>query len=406
MCVKQNRGSEISEGDFSPELFSRLEPALPHIESLVLNGVGEPLLNSHLEPFIRRARTKMSSSGWIGFQSNGLMMTPTRAESLVAAGVDRVCLSIDAISPEQFKNMREGGEVDEIDLALSALRSAKKQCNRPEVKVGIEFVAMKKNIKGLPETLEWSANRGASFAIVTHVLPYGEQHSSEAVYCTVSDQALTLYNSWRRRAIKAGIDIQRYSEVRFKFRRTRQERAIIATVEAMKAEAAQNNIMLDLKKLLQVEHQLFDEITDVFGKATEVANKTGLELRLPELALKEQRTCNFVEEGSAFVTWNGDISPCYFLWHRYNCFANGWNQTVKTRIFGNLAHQDIMQVWNTPEFSSFRRDVVAYDYAFCASCGVAPCDYVQAEVFEQDCHISTVPCGSCLWCTGVFQCLS
>ncbi|MDD2734021.1 MAG: radical SAM/SPASM family putative metalloenzyme maturase [Desulfuromonadaceae bacterium] len=406
MCVKQNRGSEISEGDFSPELFSRLEPALPHIESLVLNGVGEPLLNSHLEPFIRRARTKMSSSGWIGFQSNGLMMTHPRAVSLVAAGVDRVCLSIDAISPEQFKNMREGGEVDEIDMALSALRSAKKQCLRPEVKVGIEFVAMKKNIKGLPETLEWSASRGASFAIVTHVLPYGEQHSGEAVYCNISDQALTLYNFWRRRAIKSGVDIQRYSEVRFKYRRTRQDRAIIAAVDAMKAEAAQKNIMLDLKKLLQVEHQLFDEITDIFGKATEVADKTGLELRLPELALKEQRTCRFVEEGSAFVTWNGDISPCYFLWHRYNCFANGWNQTVKTKIFGNLTHQDIMDIWNTPEFSSFRRNVIAYDYAFCASCGVAPCDYVQAEEFEQDCHVRNVPCGSCLWCTGVFQCLS
>jgi len=406
MCVKQNCGSEIREGDFSPELFARLVPALPHIEVLVLNGVGEPLLNPHLEPFIRKAKTEMASSGWIGFQSNGLMMTHPRAESLVDAGLDRVCLSIDAISPEQFKNMREGGEVDEIDMALSALRSAKKQCNRPDVKVGIEFVAMKNNIKGLPETLEWSASRGASFAIVTHVLPYGEQHADEAVYCTVSDQALNLYNAWRRRALKSGIDIQRYSEVRFKYKRTRQERAIVATVEAMKAEAAQQNIMLDVKKLLQVEHERLEENTAIFGKATEVANKTGLELRLPELTLKEQRKCSFVEEGSAFVSWNGDISPCYFLWHRYNCFANGWNQAVKTKTFGNLAHQDILHIWNAPEFSSFRNDVIAYDYAFCASCGVAPCDYVQAEEFEQDCHIRTVPCGSCLWCTGVFQCLS
>ena len=406
MCVKQSRGSEINDGDFSPELFDRLAPVLPHIDSLVLNGVGEPLLNPHLEPFIRRAKKQMSSSGWIGFQSNGLMTSHPRAESLVAAGLDRVCLSIDAVSPEQFKNMREGGEVDEIDMALSALRSAKKQCNRPDVRVGIEFVAMKNNIKGLPETLEWSASRGASFAIVTHVLPYGEQHADEAVYCTVSDQAFTLYNFWRRRALKSGIDIQRYSEVRFKYRRTRQERAIIATVEAMKAEAAQQNIMLDVKKLLQVEHERLEEITAIFGKATEVANRTGLDLRLPELALKEQRQCSFVEEGSAFVSWNGDISPCYFLWHRYNCFANGWHQSVKTKTFGNLAHQELQHIWNTPEFSSFRTDVLAYDYAFCASCGVAPCDYVQAEEFEQDCHVRKVPCGSCLWCTGVFQCLS
>jgi hypothetical protein len=31
---------------------------------------------------------------------------------------------------------------------------------------------------------------------------------------------------------------------------------------------------------------------------------------------------------------------------------------------------------------------------------------VQTEHFEQDCHIKNEPCGSCLWCTGLFQCLS
>ena len=71
MCVKQNRGSEVCEGDFSPELFSRLEAAFPHTEALILNGIGEPLLNPHLESFIRRAKKLMPSSGWIGFQSNG-----------------------------------------------------------------------------------------------------------------------------------------------------------------------------------------------------------------------------------------------------------------------------------------------------------------------------------------------
>jgi putative metalloenzyme radical SAM/SPASM domain maturase len=405
MCVKQNRGSEIREGDFSPELFERLETALQNIESLILNGVGEPLLNPHLESFISRAKLLMPSSAWVGFQSNGLLMSHLRAKSLVDAGLDKVCISIDAISPEQFKSMREGGELAEVDTALSALNNAKNLCRRPDVRVGIEFVAMKNNIGGLPETLEWAVSRGASFAIVTHVLPYDELHAGDAVYCNVSDKALALYNSWRRKALKSGIDMQRYSEVRFKYTRTRKERAIVATVEAMKADAEQQSIMLDLKKLLQVEHQRLDEITDIFGKASDVANKTGLELRLPELALTEQRKCSFVEEGSAFVSWNGDVSPCYFLWHHYDCFANGWNQTVKTKIFGNLADQDILQIWNSPEFSSFRQEVLAYDYPFCASCGVAPCDYVRAEEFEQDCHIRNVPCGSCLWSTGVFQCL-
>ena len=405
MCVKQNRGSEVSEGDFSPELFARLEPALPHLEALILNGIGEPLLNPHLESFIRRAKKLMPASGWIGFQSNGVMMTHLKAVSLVDAGVDKVCISIDAIAPEQFTKLREGAEVDSVDMALSALSNARTLCNRPEVQIGIEFVAMQSNVRELPATLEWAARRGARFAIVTHVLPYDEQHAHEAVFCNISDQALALYNSWRRKAGNSGIDINRYFEVRWKYSRTEDEQAIVDTVEEMKAEAEQQGIMLDIKKLLQLEHQRLDEIAGIFAAAEAVAAKTGLELRLPEVALKEQRKCSFVEEGSAFVSWSGDISPCYFLWHRYECFASGWNQTVKPRVFGNLAEQDILQIWNNPEFTSFRSDVLAYDYPSCASCGLAPCDYVQDDQFQQDCHIRNVPCGSCLWCTGVFQCL-
>jgi len=405
MCVKQNRGSDVREGDFSPELFARLETALPHIEALILNGIGEPLLNPHLESFIGRAKKLMPACGWIGFQSNGLLMTQLRAVSLVNAGLDKVCISIDAISPEQFSKMREGGEVAAVDMALSALNSARTLCNRPEMQIGIEFVAMRSNISGLPETLEWAAKRGASFAIVTHVLPYDELHAHEAIFCNITDQALELYNSWRRKASKAGINIQLYSAVRWKYARTAEEQAIVDMVEAMKAAAEQRGVMLDMKKLLQLEQQRLDEITEIFAAAEDVASKTGLELRLPELALKEQRKCSFVEEGSAFVSWNGDISPCYFLWHRYECFASGWNQPVQSKVFGNLARQDIVQIWNNQEFTSFRNAVLAYDYPACSSCGLAPCDYVQTDEFQQDCHIRNVPCGSCLWCTGVFQCL-
>ena len=49
MCVKQNGTGGIPEGSMSPETFERLAPAFPHLDSLVLNGIGEPLLHPHLE---------------------------------------------------------------------------------------------------------------------------------------------------------------------------------------------------------------------------------------------------------------------------------------------------------------------------------------------------------------------
>jgi uncharacterized Fe-S cluster-containing radical SAM superfamily enzyme len=106
--------------------FSALEPALPGAESLVLNGIGEPLLHPQLEDFIRTAKRLMPEGSWVGFQSNGLLLDEARAESLVAAGLDRICLSLDSLSPDVFRAIREGGEVDDMERAFKALMKAKK----------------------------------------------------------------------------------------------------------------------------------------------------------------------------------------------------------------------------------------------------------------------------------------
>ena len=48
MCVKQAPGQALVEGDMSGEVFGRLAPAFPHLEALVLNGIGEPTLHRGL----------------------------------------------------------------------------------------------------------------------------------------------------------------------------------------------------------------------------------------------------------------------------------------------------------------------------------------------------------------------
>ena len=405
MCVKQTGACAMTEGDLTPETFAALETAFPHLEALILNGIGEPLLNPHLEEFIRRARRLMPESAWIGFQSNGLLLTNLRALSLVEAGLDRICLSIDAASPETFRRVREGGELLDVKHALAALLAARERCGRSHFRIGVEFVVMESNLEELPTVVRWAADNGASFAIVTHVLPYDEEHAGESLYATTGEEAIALFEECRQDAAGEGLDIYRYFEAKWKFRKDPRERRLVELVEGMKAEAARRGLFLDMKKLLRADLQRLDRVKEVFVRAREVADAAGIELRLPEVTLGEARRCVFVEEGGAFVSWDGKVSPCYFLWHRYRCFASGWSQPVEPRVFGSLPERDILAVWNDPAFRTFRDHVIAYDYPECASCSLAPCDYVQTDRFEQDCHIKDVPCGACLWCAGVFQCL-
>lgn len=405
MCVKQTAGCELHEGDMSPETFAALAPALPHLGALILNGIGEPLLNPHLESFIRTAKALMPETGWVGFQSNGLLLTNLRAVSLVDAGLDRICLSIDAASPELFQTLRHGGDLSDIERALEALENAKRLCGRPHVAVGIEYVVMRKNLAELPAALRWAAAHGASFAIVTHMLPYEEQHAAEAAYSLCTTEAIELFRQYSDMAHQHGMDISNYFEARWKYSRTTAEQALVDLVEEMKAEADRLNLFIDMKKLLLLDMHQADQVAALFATAQQTAQECGIELRLPEIHLLEQRHCSFVEDGGVFVAMNGNVSPCYFLWHRYRCFASGWRQQVTPRVFGNVSEQDLMQIWNSREYRTFRSQVTGYSYPGCSNCSLAPCDYVQTDDFEQDCHIGEVPCGACLWCSGVFQCL-
>jgi putative metalloenzyme radical SAM/SPASM domain maturase len=403
MCVRQNSDGGIREGSMSAEIFDALAPAFPHLETLVLNGIGESLLHPQLEVLMRRAKAHMPAGSWVGFQTNGMLLNGSRAESLVDAGLDRICLSMDAVSPESFSSIRDGGEMSGVESALSALSRARR--GGQDFRVGIEFVLMRDNVMQLPEALRWAGRRGAQFALVTQLMPYDKLFVHQAAYDTNTAEAVAVFGNWEERARREGVDIRRYFDVFMKFRKTPEEQMVLSFVERMKNDASSRGIALHLERLLMRDERWFEGIERVFEEARQTAEEAGIELTLPAMVPRNSRKCEFVEADSAFVSWDGDVHPCYFLWHRYRCYVGGWEKHVRPWVFGNLGDKDIIDIWNALPYRSFRDDVLRYSFPFCYDCSFALCDYVQGEDFEQDCYIQRVPCGSCLWCTGLFQCL-
>lgn len=402
MCVRQSSGN-IREGSMTSATFDALATAFPHLGALILNGIGESLLHPQLETFIMRARADMPGGAWIGFQTNGMLLSASRAASLVDAGLDRICLSLDSASCEGFRSLRTGGEISGVESALSALDKARER--RKDFRIGIEFVLMRDNIRELPAAVRWAGRRGASFALVTQLLPYDKSMSAGAAYDTNTAGAIAVFQYWKERARREGVDILRYLDVFMKFSKTPEEARILSFVEEMKKEAASRGIALNLERLLSRDEGWFREVDEVFEEARRTAQEEGVELSLPEAAPRNSRQCEFVEGGSAFVSWEGEVHPCYFLWHGYRCYVGGLEKDVKPWTFGNLQDADISGIWNAPRYRSFRESVVRYQFPFCFDCSFALCDYVQGRDFEQDCHIQSVPCGACLWCTGLFRCL-
>jgi putative metalloenzyme radical SAM/SPASM domain maturase len=404
MCVKESSGQAIREGHMSRETFARLAPAFPKLDALVLNGIGEPLLHPELESFIEAGRRAMPEAGWIGFQTNGQLLGPRRAQSLAAAGVDRICISADAVSPEMFRELRRGGRQEAIGLAAASLHEAARSRGRP-IALGIEFVAMQDNLAQLPALVRWAARNRFAFVIVTHMLPYAAETRHAAAFETNTDRALELFEAWRARAAADGVDLGRYFDVFMKFRPTPADQRVIASVKELVAHASAQGVTLSVERLLRSEGALRRRVEEAFSEAAENARAEGIELKLPSAVPTRARRCEFVEGGGAFVSWDGDVHPCYFLWHGYSAHAGGVVKNVEARSSGNVAERELLAIWNDAPARRFRDEVLRYEFPFCYDCSLALCDYVQPGDASEDCHVGTVPCGACLWCTGVFQCL-
>lgn len=405
MCVKHSKGSQIPQGDMPLSIFRRLSPVLPHIDMLLLNGIGEPLLHPQLDAMLKFAKPLMPGNAVAGFQTNGQLMDRPRALSLVSAGLDRVCISVDSAAPQTFRQMRPGGELQGVLMAFDALNHARRQLRADNFQIGIEFVLGKENMTDLPATVEWAARQGASFAIVTHIVAHREDDLENVAYDQNTDAAVAFYHQWKKDAESKGIDIDRYPDIRWKFCHDASEQQIVDFVDRMFSKAADRDIFFHLRQLMERDEARFDALQKIFAKTQAIADHCGIDLTLPAAAPRADKRCDFIASGSMFVSISGDVHPCYFLWHHYICYVAGWQKYVRSKIFGNVAVRSPLEIWNQEDYTDFRRQVLGYDYPVCSNCTLAPCDYVEVEIFEQDCYTNTIPCCDCQWCLGVFQCM-
>lgn len=408
MCVKQSCDTGIASGDLTPATFEALKPALAGLEEVILSGVGEPLLHPLLESFISEMKATLPSSAAVGLQTNGTLLSRDRIERLRAAELDTICISVDAVRPAMLNSIRGGAQIEQLESALALLAAARNRSQSSRLRVGIQFVLMRDNIRDLPQVLGWANGFGVDFAIVSHLLPFDVAASQQAAYSSNSDASTELFNQWRQKIARAGLRIEDYPAASVKFYKCRSaaEKKLIQMVAAMKSEGCRKEIFMDLSRLMAPQADWISQVGPIFEEAATTAHVLGMDLILPARQPAHARQCPFLETGSAFVAWDGSVYPCHFIWHRYACYPEGRKKIVQPLSFGHLGSMPLIDIWNKPEFTAFRKSVRLYDFPYCGDCGLSPCDYIDGPEFEQDCHTNTVPCCDCPWPTGILNCLS
>lgn len=359
ICVRQNWTDEqgVMEIDTYEALIGSLSKT-PTVDTIHFGGYGEPLLHPEIKRMIRMAKEVDRKTELI---TNGMLLSPSIAENLVDARLDTLIFSLEGLTPGTYEAVRQGASFKEFTEGIRSLSQAKAKKGRRRPQVGLEFIAMRDNIKDLQGMASFAAQVEASFVIINNLLPHTEE---------MKDQRL--YNNWTVTAPPANS----YSAKR-----------------GLRTKAFPDPIQIRLPKI-----QLNEESYLPLFKLLRLRSNEG---PLFDSGMPRGTYCRFVNEGFLAIGWDGEVSPCLALMHSYGCYVLDRYKEIRRYSIGNIRRMGLQELWEAEDYARFRSRVQAFEFSPCAECG--GCDL--SEKNEEDCFGNSFPvCGDCLWARGILQC--
>jgi MoaA/NifB/PqqE/SkfB family radical SAM enzyme len=281
--------------------------------------------------------------------TNGTLLEDGISLGLVELGLDRLWVSIDGATPGSYADVRLGDNLPRVVANLHQLQDLKQTLPKTKPKLGIAFVAMRKNIQDLPAVIDLGKSLGADRFSISNVLPHTTELADQILY------GRSLYDLETH-------DYQWDSEISFP--------------------------RMDLDQ----------DIHSVFGRLTDDQNTAKV---ARQVTTRPVRRCPFITDGSISIRWDGAVSPCLPLLHSHVNYLGETFRTSKACVFGNLHNQSLLEVWDLPEYIRLRERLRIFDFSPCVLCN--SCE--MAETNQEDCFGNIHPtCGGCLWALGFIQC--
>ncbi|NWG20325.1 MAG: radical SAM protein [Chloroflexi bacterium] len=340
---------DVRMGQMSEAIFGRILDGLRAVTptpSVFFSGIGEPLAHPRTIDMVARVRELGAMTELI---TNGTLLDERRARGLIEAGLDVLWVSIDGATPESYADVRLGAALPEVLENMARFRRLRPAGHHARPEMGINFVAMKRNIADLPEVIAIGRRLGVTRFMVSNVLPYTRELCDEVLYDRTLRDITYLPSAWLPRLSFPKMDLN--DDTRPSFLRALRSGASVTF--------AGNNL----------------------GGANDV--------------------CTFIENGSMTVGWDGNVSPCPPLLYTHVSYLHRRRRVSHRHIIGNLAERDLLDLWNDPDYVAYRSRVQHFAFAPCTACG--GCDLSESN--EADCLGNEFPvCGGCLWAQAVIQC--
>jgi MoaA/NifB/PqqE/SkfB family radical SAM enzyme len=314
--------------------------------SIFFGGFGEPLTHPEIVEMVARSH---QAGAVVELITNGILLTSEMARQLKHAGLNRLWVSIDGASPKSYADVRLGAALPKVIENLRYLTRLRGWASSVLPRLGIAFVAMKRNIADLPAILRLGKSLGADQFSISNVMPHTPELRKEMLYLKSLRSRDLIPSEW----------------------------SPLISIPRFDIDDEIQNALLHIYKsnhVLSVTRQVLDRGTS---------------------------SCPFVEKGSLSVRWDGAISPCLPLMHTHDSYLDTRVHKNYAHSVGSLQEHTLTDIWNDPSYRSLRETLVEFDFSPCVYCN--SCE--MADDNREDCFGNTVPaCGGCLWADGYIQC--
>jgi len=163
---------EEKPGFMSGQTFSRIMDDAGKVDpapSLFFGGFGEPLAHPDILDMVGEAKDR-------GFEveliTNGILLTEPVIDKFIQFRLDRIWVSIDGATPQSYTDIRLGDELPHVLNNLTRLHEKKIWAGKSRPRLGIAFVAMKRNIADLPEVIKIGKRFHADQFSISNVYPH------------------------------------------------------------------------------------------------------------------------------------------------------------------------------------------------------------------------------------------
>ena len=259
-----------------------VDPLIPSLESVRLQGEGEPFLCKDIFKMIRYLKTK---SVHVNTVSNATLLTKELCRNILLSGLDEISFSIDGATKETYEQIRTGANFEHVTENIKTLTTLAANSTSPNLKICAFVVAMKKNMHELPGIVD-----------LVH--------------------KLGIRNLW-------------VQDVQFQ----QLDAGLATRKESLRAIAGQDNT--EKKRIEQYLRMAMDRVNKYGMEIITYGGKSVFNrLKIPGARTK----CSWPWT-SAYVTWDGFVSPC--------CIPS-------TYYCGNLLQESFKKIWSNGKYRHFR----------------------------------------------------